>query len=141
MSKQPIPILGEPIWIIAQNSMSERIQIASSEGYLNELVYYAVNGIKTLSLEYDEDNTEKIIINKGLKESKEPGAKSLEFTYDTTKEPEDPYSVFVIEATAQRIAEKMNKNQKNKCKKMLDELTKCYHEYDPVISLCTSKSK
>ena len=138
MSKLPIPVLGEPIWIITSNSMSEKVQIAN-DGYLNELIYFAVNGIKTMALEYKGDDTSKVIINKGMKDSLEPDAKSLEYVYDTTREPEDAYGIFVREADAQRIAERMNKNQKAKCKKMVDEVTKCFHEYDGVIALCVPK--
>ena len=136
MSKQELPILGKPIFIITQNSMSEKVQIAN-DGYLNELIYFAVNGVKVMALEYADGTTEKVIINKGMKESQEPDAKSLQFLFDPNKEPEDSYGIFVDEAAAQRIAERMNKTQKGKCKKMLDELTKCFHEYDGVIALCT----
>jgi len=140
MSKQPIPVLGEPIFIITLNSMSEKVQIAN-DGYLNDLVYYAVNGIKVMAQEYMDGGTDKILINKGMKDSLEPDAKSLEFVYDTMKEPEDAYGLFVREADAQRIAERMNKNQKAKCKKMVDEVTKCFHEYDGVIALCNPLKK
>lgn len=137
MSKQELPILGKPVFIIHQDTMSNRIQV-SNDGYLNELIYFAVNGVKVMSLEYADGTAEKIIINKGMKESQEPDAKSLQFTFDPNKEPEDSYGVFVDEAAAQRIAERMNKTQKAKCKKIMDEFTKCYHEYDGVIALCTT---
>ena len=140
MSKVLIPTLGEPFWTINQASMSEKVQIAN-DGYLNELIYFAVNGIKTMSLEYKGDDTSKVILNKGMKESLEPGAKSLEFVLDTTRESDDAYGIFVLEADAQRIAERMNKNQKAKCKKMVDEISKCFHEYDAVIASCSPLKK
>lgn len=139
MSKQPMPILGEPIFLIARENMSERIQIASDGGYLNELTYFAVNAIMVVGLEYVDEKMDKVIINKGMKESKEPDAKSLQFTYDLNKEPENAYDLFVNEDLAQKIAERMNKTQKAVAKKMSDEILKCLHEYDNVIALCTVK--
>jgi hypothetical protein len=141
MSKQEIPILGKPFFIIERNSMSDRVQLAGKDGYLNELTYFAANGIKTMSLEYQDDKMEKIIINKGMKESADPDSKSLSFVYDINKDPEDSYSIFVNEADAQAIARRMNEDQKKKCKKMVDEVAKCYHEYDAVIALCIPVGK
>ena len=140
MAKQELPILGKAVFRITQNSMSEKVQIAT-DGYLNDLIYFAVNGVKVLGLEYEDDTMDKVIINKGMKESKEPDAKSLEFKFDPNKEPEDSYGIFTNEADAQRIAERMNKSQKTKCKKMVDEVTKCFHEYDNVIALCVPGGK
>ena len=137
MNKNPMPEMGKPIFIIVRNSMSEKIQIARENGFLNELVYYAADGIMVMSLEYTDDKMNKVLINKGLKESAEPDAKSLAFEYDLNKNERDVYSLFVNEADAQAIARQMNEAQRKICKGLVDAVTKCYHEYEPIIALCT----
>jgi hypothetical protein len=137
MNKNPMPEMGKPIFIIVRNSMSEKIQIARENGFLNELVYYAVNGIMVMSLEYTDDKMTKVLINKGMKESKEEDAKSLAFEYDLVQNDRNVYSQFVNEADAQTIARQMNEAQRKICKGLVDAVTKCFHEYEPIIALCT----
>jgi hypothetical protein len=141
MNKNPMPVMGQPVFIIVRNSMSEKVQVARENGFLNELVYYAANGIMVLSMEYTDDKMTKILINKGMKESKEEDAKSLAFEYNLMQGDRDVYSVFVNEADAQAIARQMNEAQRKTCKGILDAVTKCFHEYEPIIALCTPGGK
>jgi hypothetical protein len=141
MNKNPMPEMGKPIFIIARNSMSEKIQVARENGFLNELVYYAANGIMVMSLEYTDDKMTKVLINKGMKESDEPDAKSLAFEYNLMQTDRDVYSLFVNESDAQAIARQMNEAQRKICKGLVDAVTKCFHEYEPIIALCTPGGK
>ena len=79
MSKLPIPALGEPIFRISSNSMSNKVMLSNSE-YLNDLIYFAVDAVKVMALEFpDHKDTSKVLINKDMRETDELDSPSLEF--------------------------------------------------------------
>jgi hypothetical protein len=147
MSKQAfnpnpqMPTLGQPVWIITENSLEDKVTIVGERGLLNSLVYFAADAIIVRSLGYElknNDNLSKIIINEGMVDQEDP-KKSLEIHMDLAKnfatEP-TALTVFVNEEVAQNVAIKLNQNQKGKCKLLLDLANKAYNTYDDIIAAC-----
>lgn len=143
MAKPKLPVFGQPIWIISENLLSDKVQIAGESGYFNALMYFAADAVLVREISYDDNfpgDLTKVVINKGMKSEKDP-AKSLEFRVDLSKDTKDQSSVsyFTDEEEAQATARRMNENQKKNCKKILDAATRLYHEYDEIIASCTAR--
>ena len=136
-----LPTLGQPVFVISENPLEERVTVVGERGLLNNLVYFAVDSIKANKLEYADDTMKKIIINRDMVTNDEE-KKSLELHVDLEKnsnrEP-DLSTVFFDEIDAQLIARKANENQKKSCRKLLDLATKAFNEYDTIIGLCSVK--
>lgn len=134
-----IPTLGQPVFVIVDNPLEDRVSIAGERGLLNALVYFAVDAILVRSLGYLDETLRRIIINKGMKDEHDP-EKSLEIVLDLDKNfargEVTPSTIFVSEAEAQAVARKANENQKKSCKKLLDLVTSAFNEYDRVIEAC-----
>jgi hypothetical protein len=142
MSKtQKVPVFGQPVFVISESPLEERVTIVGERGLLNTLVYFAVDGIFVKKLEYADDKMTKVVINKGMVDESEE-KKSLEIHMDLernfSKDP-DSTTIFVDEIEAQAMARKMNENQKKNCKKLLDLATKAYNTYDEIIAASTTK--
>lgn len=139
--KTKIPVFGQPVFVISENPLEERVTIVGERGLLNTLVYFAVEGILVKKLEYEGDNLNKVVINKGMVVEGDE-SKSMELHLDLEKNfarEADSTTLFVDEADAQTVARKMNENQKKQCKKLLDLATKAYNEYDSIIALSNAK--
>lgn len=140
-SNENVPILGQPVFVITENSLEEKVTIVGERGLLNSLVYFAHEGILVKKLGYADDKLRKIIINEGMV-TEDDDRKSLEIHLDLDKNfgrDPDATTVFVDESIAASVARKMNENQKKQCKKLLDLATKAYNTYDDIIALCTTK--
>lgn len=142
MAKIPkLPVFGQPIFIISENPLEERVTVVGERGLLNTLVYFAVDAVMVEKIGYLDKKMNKIIINEGM-HAEGDETKSLEVVMDYEKNfSKDPdcATIFVDEVEAQLVARKFNENQKKQCKKLLDLATKAYNEYDTIISLCTVK--
>jgi hypothetical protein len=140
-SNNGVPVLGQPVFVISENSLEERVTIAGERGLLNSLVYFAHDGILVKKLGYADDKLKKIIINEGMV-TEDDEKKSLELHMDLEKNfsrDPDATTIFVDEVDAAAVARKMNENQKKQCKKLLDLATKAYNTYDEIIAACTVK--
>lgn len=140
MSKQKLPIFGHPVFVITENTLTDKVQIASEGGYLNSLTYFAANGIMVNKIEYNDKfpgDTSKVVLNKGMKDINNP-EKSLELSMDLSQDPSDAkaYTIFTDEADAQAVAKRLNENQKKNAKKLLDAAQKAFNSYDEIIALC-----
>lgn len=141
MKNQRIPILGQPVFTLSDNSLEERVTIVGERGLLNSLVYFAVDAILVKKLEYADEKMNKVIINRGMTAEGDDTV-SLEIHMDLEKNfsrEADATTIFVDESEAQAVARKMNENQKKNCKKLLDIATKAYNEYDAIIAACSVK--
>ena len=139
MKSPKLPILGQPIFVINEYNLSEKVTIAGEFGFTNNLVYFAADGILVKKLEYEDDSMKRVIINKGM-HLEGDDSKDLEIRIDLTKDiPEETATIFVDEVEAQAKAKKMNENQKKSCKKLVDAIAKSYNEYDNIIAACSVK--
>lgn len=142
-SDAKVPTLGKPFFTVEEAPLNERLAISSGRGYPNSLVYFAVNAVMVKSLEFEGDSTSRIIINKGMTlEGNE--SKSLEYRLDLEKNFSREAStdtIFVDEATANKLAERLNKSQKDECGKFLDAFQKAYSEYDKIIAICKETAR
>lgn len=132
-----IPIFGQPVYIITESRLEDKVQMAGKGGYLGTLTYFAVNAILVSSLNWADETFTKVIINRDM--VAEDGKTSLELRMDLTKPSEDAVGVFINEAKAQEIAKKMNIAQKGKCSELLDIATKAFNKYDDIIAACAVK--
>lgn len=131
MSKAPrIPIFGEPVYRISANNFSEKIKVvdASMRHSINELQYFAVDAIKVVRLEYEDDACTTLLINGGTDSEIKVKVDKLD-----AKE-KDSYSIFIDLAEANAVAARMNTMQKQNCKVILDNISQIYHEYDNIIA-------
>lgn len=138
--KPTLPVFGQPVFVIEENILTDKVQLAVEGSYFNNLTYFAVSGIFVKKLEYDErfpGDLSKIIINKGMKSENDP-TKSLELTMDLSLDIKEQTATttFSVEAEAQAIAKKLNENQKRICKKLLDAASKAFNSYDEIIAVC-----
>jgi hypothetical protein len=138
MNKPKLPILGQPVFKISENSFDERVQLIGERGFLNSLTYFAADAIMVKKLEYETDKMDIVIINKDMVDSENPD-KKIEIKIDLKREKEDHLTIFVDEIEAQRVAKQMNINQQKQCKKLVDAVNIVYNEYDKVIALCSVK--
>jgi len=142
-SNAKVPVLGQPVFVITENPLEDKVSIVGERGFLNNLVYYAADAIMVKALAYADEQMTKVVINKGMHLEGDE-SKSLEIHMDlqrNTGRDNDSTTIFVDEFEAQAIARKLNENQKKNCKKLLDLATKAYNEYDVLISLCTVNTK
>ena len=140
-SNELVPILGQPVFVISENSLEDKVTIVGERGLLNSLVYFAHDGIIVRSQRFEDDKLRKIVINEGMvTEGEERTSLELHLDLDRnfSKDP-DSTTIFVNEADAAAVARKMNENQKKQCKKLLDLATKAYNSYDDIIAACTLK--
>jgi len=135
-NKPKLPILGQPIFIITENSLDKKVAISGTVGVLNSLTYFAADAIQVLKLEYADDSMERVIINRDMVNEENPDQK-LEFIIDLKNNKGDLTTKFIDEREAQDVAKQMNINQQKQCKKLVDMITHAYHEYDNVIAACT----
>ena len=135
---QKLPVFGQPIWIIAEEPLEEKVQIAGERGYLNSLVYFAANAILVKKLEYEGNSLTKIVINRDMHvegDEKAPLEIHMDLEKNFSKEP-GPATIFVDEETAQSVAAALNKNQKKQCEKLMNLAIKAVNEYDNIIAAC-----
>jgi hypothetical protein len=146
MSKSDlIPAINTPIHVIEESTLSNKVQVAGEFGFLAPLTYFAVNSVMVRKIGYDPSdptNLDKMIFNEGMKDPEDP-TRSLEFRLDLSKPRKDQpgISFFTSEPEAQLLAAKMNKNQKESTKKILDAVAMAYNAYDPIIDACISAAK
>lgn len=142
MSKsiRKIANFGEPVWVITENLLTNRVKVAGEFGHLSALTYFAADAIFIKKIEYDEafpGDLTKVVYNRGMK-SEVDETKSLELHVDLSKEERNmnATSVFTDEESAQLVAKKMNENQKANCKKIFDAVAMAYNSYDEIIAAC-----
>ena len=139
MSKSnEVPTLGQPVFVISENSLDERLGIADGRGYFQGLMYFAHNAIIVKKLGYIGDSLTKIVINEDMVASDDT-KKSLEVRVDLEKnfsKQSDATTVFFNEADAAACAEQMNINQRKNCKKISDLIVKGLSTYDDIIAAC-----
>ena len=125
-----IPIFGEPVFRISANNFSERIKVsdATSRHSINELQYFAVDAVKVVRLEYEDEDMKVLLINGGTDNEIRVKVNDLD-----AKE-KNSYSIFIDIMEANAVARRMNELQKTNCKGILDAVSQVYHEYDNVIA-------
>lgn len=137
-----IPVFGQPVFKISENPLSNRVSVMGESGYTNSLVYYAVDAVKVLKLEYADETLKKIIINKGMVDPNDE-TKSLEIRYDVEKNfsrDNDAASIFVDEEAANLVAARLNKSRKAICEQMSNAIIRGISEYDKIIAICEGRN-
>jgi len=129
-----MPVMGQPVWVISEQPLDERISVVGERGILNTLVYFAPDAIMVVKMDFEDETMTKLVINQGLKH-KDDETKSLEVRLDIRKASEkepDGTSVFADEDEANAVAIRLNENQKKQAKKLFDLFGKAYNEYDQI---------
>lgn len=136
-----LPTLGAPVFTISEHRLEEKVTLANDRGLINTLVYFAVDATIAKDLKFLDDDMRKIIINKGMEDKADPTRK-VEFVLDLDKnfsKNANETTIFLNEADAQKVAQKLNENQKAACKMLLELAQKAYTAYDDIIRACTTK--
>lgn len=137
-----VPVFGQPVYQIVENNLSNVVKIIGEYGHTNSLVYYAVNAIKVMKLEYADETLKKIVINRDMVSTEEE-PRSLEIRLDIEKNfngPQDAATTFVDEEAANLVAARLNKARKSECLKLADAINRGLSEYDKIIAICEGKN-
>lgn len=138
LRESKLPVFGQPIFVITENQLSDRVQLIGERGILNTLTYFAANAIMVNKIEFEDAKMRKVIINKDMVDENDQTV-SLEIRIDLGKEKEDHLTTFVDETEAQKVAKQMNINQQKQCKKLVDVVNLGYNEYEKIIAACSTK--
>lgn len=136
-----VPVLGQPVFVISENDLDNKIGLSDGRGYFTGLRYFAHDAILVKGQRYTDDTMNKIVINEGMVDEADE-KKSLELVIDLERnftKTKDATTVFFDEEDAVACAAEMNKNQRTQCKKLADLAVKALNTYDDIIAACKIK--